>query len=654
MGMRQKESRWPVVVAAVLCIAVLAAAVVMQNMGYLGMLDGDIAADLLLGKRQADTGSLVQMDWLYSTEVRIFSPNLFYALAFVLGAGFKWARIIGNTIGLALVMASCVFALRKAKLSWPVSLGASAMLGMAASPIYTYVMQMGGFYLCHCILGFLAAGMWLSAGEGGGGKKKSLIRAGVFAGLCMLLGFFSVRYVLCFVCPMVVVAGLEMLLAPHMSHSLHDRRLRLGSVTLAGFVACAMGYVASGIIIPRLFTSGVGGADTFAFNPITGDMISWMLFTILADFLKLLGWRGEVPVFSLAGMVNLCVGGVVVLGALMTARVYRALSVQERDQRLQKRMLQFALAALAVNLLCFLFIKGTYLNRYLVLAVIFLVPAVAVVLVREKSMRLRIVFALLLCGQLGLGNLQMLRDTYRTEPQAQKNHADMMDAAQVLMDAGYTHGYGNFWTVREVEELTEGKLTFAGINIAQTEESAASPVSLDMIRWLEPDGASHLDACDEKVFLLLSPAESETLMPWLEMAGAELICENASYKAYGLESSQALHNRAMFLRMKLEGARYEDGVFKMEEAARMRVPTGFREAGSYVLRFDCEGEPAKDSRVQIYVTKNFKVLSEQTIEQGANEFSFELGEDDQYFMILFTGGEAQHLTIGMPTLEKVK
>ena len=377
-----------------------------------------------------------------------------------------------------------------------------------------------------------------------------------------------------------------------------------------------------------------------------------MLFTILADFLKLLGWRGNVPVFSLSGMVNACVGGVLALGMLMTARVYRNLSYQEREQRLQKRLLEYAFAALAVNLLCFLFIEGTYLNRYLVLAVIFLVPAAAVVLIRERSMRLRIVFALLLCGQLVLGGVQMLADAYRTEPQAERDQEDMMDAAAFLMEEGYTHGYGNFWTVRMVEELTEGRLTFAGVDLAQTEAGAPSPVSLDMIRWLEPDGASHLDACEEKVFLLLSKEEGEKLAPWLALSGAEWIYENETYAAYSLESSQELHSKAMFLRMKLENARYADGVFIMDAQGRMRVPTGYREAGSYVLRFGCEGEPAPQSKVQVYVTKDFAVLAEQEIVQGENEMRFDLAQDDKYFMILFTSSEAQELRIDMPRLEK--
>ena len=222
------------------------------------------------------------------------------------------------------------------------------------------------------------------------------------------------------------------------------------------------------------------------------------------------------------------------------------------------------------------------------------------------------------------------------------------------MEEDYTLGYGNFWTVRVVEELTEGRLAFAGVNLIDTEEGAASPVSLEMIRWLEPDGVSHMDACDDKVFLLLSPEESEKLSPWLAMAEAELIYENDAYRAYGMESSQELHGNAMFLQMKLENARYENGVFEMDANARMRVPTGYREAGTYALTFDCEGQTAQDSKVQVYTTKHFKVIAEQQLQSGSNELRFELPEEDKYFMILFTSGEAQGLRIAMPQIFKGK
>ncbi|MBQ4264464.1 MAG: hypothetical protein IJB85_03020 [Clostridia bacterium] len=634
----------------VLCVLVLVLSVVLQNAAYPAMLDGDIAAELMLARHQADTGSLIAADWMYSTEVRIFSPNLFYALAFAFDVSFKWARIIGNTLGLALAMAACMFMARKARLSWGISLCAGAMLAVTASPIYAYVMSEGGFYLCHCILGLLAGGLWLSAGEGGGGKRRSLLRAGAFALLCMALGFLSVRYVLCFACPMLAVAAWDMLFAPHVSHSLHDRRMRLGSVTAAGFITCAVGYAASEIMMPRLFESGVGAAGSFMFAPLDGAVLSGMLFTIAADMLKLMGWRGGVSVFSLAGVVNACVGGVLVLGAAMAARVYRSLSVKERDQRLQKRLLQLAFAALIVNLLCFLFIQGTYLNRYLVLAVLYLVPGAAVVLSREKSMRLRIVFTLLLCGQLALGGGQMLLDARRSEPSAR--HQDMRASVDFLLEEGYTHGYGDFWTVRVMEELSEGALTFAGVREMATEEGALSPVSLEMIRWLETKDAANMDACGGKTFLICTMEEDARLKPFIEYAKAPLICENASYRIYGFESSQAFTQAVLLSRMKLTGAEAGNGIYTLAPGGRMRVPADVREAGTYTLSFVCSGESGQDSRAAMYVTRHFAVAAEQPIVSGENALTLTLDQDDKYFMILLEAGLDDSIEISRIKFEK--
>ena len=98
-------------------------------------------------------------------------------------------------------------------------------------------------------------------------------------------------------------------------------------------------------------------------------------------------------------------------------------------------------------------------------------------------------------------------------------------------------------------------------------------------------------------------------------------------------------------KMKLENAAYENGVFVLGAGARMRVPTTFREAGEYALTFVCEGEPAQDSRAAVYTTNKFLVMGEQVMAQGENELRFALEQDDKYFMILLTAGEAQELRI---------
>lgn len=652
MGVKREKRRYPVVIGLCLCLAALALSAALQQTGYLAYLDSDIAAELLLARRQAQTGSLVQMDWLYSTEIRILGPNLLYALAFLFDAGCRTARIVGNTLGLALLMGACAFLLRRARIGWGGALAASALLGAALSRVYAYAMTVGGFYLFHGIFGFLSVGLWIQAAEGARGR--GLLPAAAYAALCMLMGFLSVRYVLCFVCPMMAVAAMDVLLAPQTGYSLRDEHMRFGGVTAAGFAACLAGYGAAEILLPRLFHSGAGAAGSFRFNPLDGQAVLDTLAAVAADFLELLGWRGEAALFSAAGVVNLCIAGVVFLGAVMTVRVYRALSAQDGAQRRQRRLMQAAFAAFGVNLFCFVFIWGTYLNRYLILAVLLFVPALAVTLRREKSLRLRAAFLLLLCVQMGLGSALMLRETRVQSEDAAARSADLMDAAGALTDAGYTHGYGTFWNVRVLEERTQGALTFTGVSLAQTEEGALCPVSPEMIRWLEPDDASHLDACPGRTFLLLTRAEEESLTPWLETTGAPRIYENAGYCAYGFDSSQAFSTWALLGSMKLENARLEDGVFVMEPGGRMRVPTAYREAGSYALRFDCEGEPAQDSVVQVYTGRTFELLAEQRMALGSNELPFALEEDDKYFMILLRSGGAQRLGVSGLALEKAQ
>jgi len=652
--MKSEKRRWPVFAGIALCILTLVLSVVLQEAGYLTYLDGDAASEVIMAKRQADTGSLIQMDWLHSTEVHILYAHAFYAMAFAFTDSFMWARIIGNTIAFVCGMLSCVYLCRKLGFSTAKGLWTAALLPITTSTLYATNITIGGYYIVHLSFAYLGAALWLQAASISGGKKKALISAALFLLLCCAEGLLSVRYVLCFVCPMVVVAALEMMLAPQLSRTLRDHHMRFGGVTAAGFVCCLAGFVASEVLFPRLFLSGAGSATSFVFNPLDGGAMFSALAVVFADFLKLLGWQGAVPLFSREGIVNLCIAAVLVLGGIMTVRVYRALDTKERMGRRHKRMMEYAFWAFMVNLFCFVFIKGTYLNRYLITAVLFFVPVLTIVVSREKNLRLRISFLACLVVMLGLGGMNLLMATRAQREGAQARHADMIDAADFLMEEGYTHGYGNFWTVRVVEELTEGRLTFAGVSFAETEEGAASPVAPDMIRWLEPDSVSHLDACSGKTFMLFTHEESEQISPWLKLAEAELIYENAGYKAYGMESSQALHSDAMFLRMKLENARYEDGVFHMDAHARMRVPTGYREAGNYVISFDCEGEPSQDSRIQIFTTRQFALTAEQAIVQGANEFRFELPEDDKYFMVLFTGGEAEELRIVTPEIRKEK
>ena len=116
-------------------------------------------------------------------------------------------------------------------LSLDASLCAAAMLPLAASTVYAENMTIGGYYIIHLVFGFWGAALWLKAA-----RQRRKRNTAAFAAICLVEGLCSVRYVLCFLCPMVVVAGLDGLLSSG-RRTLRDTHTRFLGVTLAGFAA---------------------------------------------------------------------------------------------------------------------------------------------------------------------------------------------------------------------------------------------------------------------------------------------------------------------------------------------------------------------------------------------------------------------------------
>lgn len=609
-----------------LCLASLVFSVALQRAGYLTYLNSDMASEVILAKRQFETRSLVQMDWLYSTEVHTVHMNLLYALAFLVTKSYRTARIIGNTAGFIIGMASLYLLLRRVRVSRGGALAVTALLPLAASALYASNMTIGGYYIIHLPFAFGTLALWLGASKEKSGRAQLL----GYLALCLLQGFLSVRYVLCFVCPMLVTAVLEETGARGTPKKLS----RFAAVTLAGFVCCAAGYAASEVLIPRLFTSGTGAASSFLFNPLDGGQMAAAVMTVLADFLKLLGWRGGVTLFSAAGIVNLLVAAVLFFGGMLCVRIRG--NIQDEARR---RLLVYAAAAFFVNLFCFVFLKGTYLNRYLILAVLFWIPALPVILSAEENAWLRRGFVALLAVQLLLSAGVLYRETRQQEKDNALRGADAMEAGEWLLAEGYREGYGTFWHIRTLEERTQGQLTFTGVVPVETEEGAVCPVSLDFIRWLEPDDRSDMDHVPGKTFLLLTREEETQLSIWLSFAGAPRIHENGTFAVYGFEDSQTLVNAMLLGRAKLENAVYENGLWRFEAGGRLRVPTSWREQGAYTVRFRTETPPSQGALIRAYRTAAFETVAEQAAAEGENEFSFVMPQDDKYFMLLLTSGD---------------
>ena len=631
-----KKDRLFTAAGVLLCALALAFSIALQQAGYLTYLNSDMASEVILARRQHDTGSLVQFDWLYSTEVHTVHMNLLYALAFCFTSSYKLARIIGNTTGFMIGMAALYALLRRLRFGRGAALGAAALLPFSASALYASNMTIGGYYIVHLPFAFGTAALWLAAAEE---KKKRRLAA--LSALCFAMGLLSVRYVLCFACPLLVCGAMEALRAERTPESVP----RAAAAAALGFACCCLGYGLSEVLVPRLFVSGTGAASSFSMNPPDGGAMLEALSAVAADFLKLLGLRGDVPLFSAAGIADVLLLAVLALSVLLVRRCARR-GMPEAE----RRMLALACWAFAVNLLCFVFVRGTYLNRYLILAVLYFIPALPVLLRREENAWLRRCFVLLLAAQLSLSGLTLWRETARQERENALRAADASEAGDWLLSEGYSAGYGTYWHIRTLEERTGGRLTFTGVVPRETEEGAACPVSPDFIRWLEPDERSDLDHVPGKTFLLLTREEEKQLSAWLAFAGTERIHENGTFAVYGFSSGPEMVNAMLLARAKLEGAAFGDGAWRFSPGGRLRVPTSWREAGRYRLSFAASGD-APGSALQLYRGNGFECFAEWTPEEGENAFEFDFPRDDKYFMLLIRAGDAP-LTVRDIRLEK--
>ena len=638
MKTKSRRKTAAVLAALLLCALSLSFSVFLQREGYLTYLNSDMASEVILGRRQFETGKPVLFDWLYSTEVHTLHMNLLYALAFNFTSSYRTARILGNTWGFLIGMAVLYTLLRRLRVQRAQAIACLALLPFASSALYASNMTIGGYYIVHLPFGFGMAALFLGAEQGQRGRSVG------FCAICLLMGFLSVRYVLCFACPLLAAAVLPMLLTRETPKASREFWL-----SLLGFACCAVGYAVSEILVPRLFISGTGAASSFSFVPLDGEAIFASLRTVLADCLKLLGFRGEVPLFSAAGIGNLLVVAVWLFGIVLFLRAAGRFS--DEGKTASSWMLRFSALAFAVNLFCFLFLEGAYLNRYLILAVIFFVPCLPLVLTGEKNALLQWGFAVALALLLLLSGAVLFRETRKQEADNRVRGADIMEAGEWLLHEGYTKGYGTFWNVRVLEERMNGQLTCTGIVPSETEDGAPAVAAPSFIRWLEPDERSQTDHVCGKTFLLLTREEERQLSSWLTFAGATLLHKNGTFAVYGMESGETLCSAMLFGRAKLTDAACEDGIWRLSAGGRLRVPTSWLHAGTYEVSFACE-EPAGDAVIRAYHTTSFVCIAEQNLSGGENLFSFTLPTDDKYFMLLIEAGGKETALSGL-SLKKV-
>ena len=115
------------------------------------------------------------------------------------------------------------------------------------------------------------------------------------------------------------------------------------------------------------------------------------------------------------------------------------------------------------------------------------------------------------------------------------------ERAAFLQESELTFGYATFWNANVITELTNGEVEAVGISIAQNEKGQGVP---RVSEWLEAQENRRMERPDERVFMLLTEAESERLDDFLKKSGAQARCTRDGMTAYEIESQRIFFETA--------------------------------------------------------------------------------------------------------------
>lgn len=473
--------------------------------------NADLSAEMILADLLNEEGRLLTDSWTYSTELRVVSPTPFYQLGLALFPSWHAARTFAVAAMLALTLAAFLFLARGLGMG-EAGVWCAAALALPFCDDYRYFFIYGLFYSMYWVLVLLVLGL-----------LARYVRRGkpVYAALALPLALYGglggVRMTLVCAVPLVLAclpdAVCRLASASTPREAVRSREGRLLLCALAVSAACLAGYAFNHLVLSARYN--YAHFESLALVPLDWQALGDQLRGVLRYF----GYRSGAPVLSLrgaSGVSGLFLAAFALLGA---RRLARGGDVSPERRLAAGFALTSLVTGIAVNVLTGMETVGYYIFA-LTLLVVLLYAALDQAPCRMRW--LKRAGWLALTAVFALHALVYLRTDMETEPSASEQAADY------LLQEGYTQGYATFWNASPLTEASDGALEVIAVTDWQT---------------LVPDVGlqknSHLTQRPEgPVFALLFWDEVTPSLP--EAFTSHLLAELDAGCAYGFESDEAL------------------------------------------------------------------------------------------------------------------
>ena len=502
---------WLVLIAAYFCTLFFYAKNGMHN------LDADISSEMVLADLLNEEGALLSANWYYSTELRVVSPVPVYQLGLLLFDSWHVAHTFALALLLAGVVASLLYALKGVGVG-NAGIYAAAALVVPFSGIYSFVFVYGGFYTTCFMLTCVLLGLIVRLPQ----KKGRLGRLFWIVILGVVGGMGGVRMFMIFGMPLVLACCILALIDLMRSDTLQEFQLKPGTVLLGGtllsLAALAVGYGINVGIFRRIYFFHDYSNTEFSLFDLT---YLQMQLEYIAAFL---GVRTGVKLMSIQGIASAFAVCLMIMLPLSVMILYRCRKALPMGQRI----LIFFAAIACVTGVGINMVTGTgvgYANSvaYYLPGLLLLIVTLFILIERMPCRMewVRTGCFLALTAVFALEAVVTLRAEQKSMP------STIEQAADWLVENGYTQGYATFWNGNVLTDASDGALdvyVYAGWNGTEL-----NPWLQRRSHWEEqPEGKVFVYINSNDYPLTGRPCEQEDHLAWSNGEGSIYLYDSAA------------------------------------------------------------------------------------------------------------------------------